>query len=117
MDTNKIVISGKSKHSNNDFNFFNGYKDHNIVRSNEWIHKTYLKRRKIMFSVIKDDSVLMKYKKIWNNIKNTLNTKFYGKPTYGEKYLKAKVRYASHLYRLYRHSFCHENGNSYSKFI
>ena len=56
-----------------------------------------------MFSVIKDDSVLMKYKKIWNNIKNTLNTKFYGKPTYGEKYLKAKVRYASHLYRLYRH--------------
>ena len=56
-----------------------------------------------MSFLIKNDSVLIKYNKIWNKIKKTLNTKFHSKPAYSEKYLKAKLRYVSHLYNLYRH--------------
>ena len=42
--------------------------------------------------MIKDDSVLVKYKEIWNKIKKTLDTKFYSMPVYDKKYIKAKVR-------------------------
>ena len=45
-----------------------------------------------MSFIIKDDSVLVKYNKIWIKIKETLNTKFYSTPVYDEKYMKVKVR-------------------------
>ena len=40
----------------------------------------------------RDDSVLNKYNKIWDKIKEKLNTKFHSKPVYDRKYLKAKAR-------------------------
>ena len=42
--------------------------------------------------MIKDDSVLVKYNEIWNNVRKTLNIKFHGVPVYDEKYIKAKVK-------------------------
>ena len=42
--------------------------------------------------VIKDDDVSDKHNKIWDKIKNKLNTKFHSMPVYDEKYIKAKVR-------------------------
>ena len=45
-----------------------------------------------MSFVIKDDSVLDKYNKIWDKIKETLNIKFHSMPVYDEKYIKVKVR-------------------------
>ena len=42
--------------------------------------------------MIRDQSVLIKYNKIWNNMKKTLNIKFHSMPVYDEKYIKAKVR-------------------------
>ena len=45
VDTNKVVISDKFKHSDDGFNFFIGYEEDDIVKplciilSNEWIHK------------------------------------------------------------------------------
>ena len=45
-----------------------------------------------MSFVIKDDSVLDKYSKIWNKIKKTLNIKFHSMPVYDEKYIKARVK-------------------------
>ena len=47
---------------------------------------------KYMSFIIKDDSVLVKYNEIWNEMKKTLNTKFHSMPVYDEKYIKAKVR-------------------------
>ena len=41
-----------------------------------------------MSFVIKDDSVLVKYNKIWNKIKKTLNTKFYSTSVYDKKYIR-----------------------------
>ena len=45
-----------------------------------------------MSFMIKDDSVLVKYKETWNRIKKTLNIKFHGMPVFDKKYIKAKVR-------------------------
>ena len=47
---------------------------------------------KNMSFLIKDDEVREKYEKIWDVIKNKLSIKFHSKPTYEQKYLKAKVR-------------------------
>ena len=42
---------------------------------------------KYMSSMIKDNSVLVKYNEIWNKIKKTLNIKFHSMPAYDEKYI------------------------------
>ena len=47
---------------------------------------------KNMFFIIEDDSVLVKYNQIWNNVKKTLNIKFYSMPIYDKKYVKAKLK-------------------------
>ena len=38
------------------------------------------------------DSVLTKYNKIWDKIKEKLNIKFHSKPVYDETYIKVEVR-------------------------
>ena len=45
-----------------------------------------------MSFLIKDDEVWEKYENIWDVIKNKPGIKFYSKPIYDQKYLKAKVR-------------------------
>ena len=45
-----------------------------------------------MSFIINYNSVLVKYDKIWNKIKKTLNTNFHSMPVYDEKYIKAEVR-------------------------
>ena len=47
---------------------------------------------KNMSFLIKDDEVGEKYEQIWDVIKNKPSIKFHSKPTYDQKYLKAKVR-------------------------
>ena len=47
---------------------------------------------KSMSFIIKDDSVLIKYNKIWNKIKKTKNIKFHRMPVYDEKYIKVKSK-------------------------
>ena len=47
---------------------------------------------KNMSFMIKDDSVLDKYNKIWNKIKKKLSVKFHSMPVYDETYIRAKVR-------------------------
>ena len=39
-----------------------------------------------------DESVHLKYTEIWNKIKNLLNSKFYNRPIYDDKYIKTKVK-------------------------
>ena len=45
-----------------------------------------------MSFMVKDDSVLDKYNKVWDRIKKKLNIKFHSIPVFDETYIKAKVR-------------------------
>ena len=47
---------------------------------------------KNMSSMIKNNSVLIKYHEIWNRIKKTSNTKLHSMSVYDEKYIKIKVK-------------------------
>ena len=47
---------------------------------------------KNMSFMIEDDSVLVKYNEIWNDVKKTLNIKFHSMPVYDKKYIKAKLK-------------------------
>ena len=41
---------------------------------------------------LEDDSVLVKCKDVWNEIKKAFDIKFHSKPVYHEEYIKAKVK-------------------------
>ena len=41
---------------------------------------------------IEEESVCLKYAKIWNKIKSILNLKFHSDPIYDDKYIKTKVK-------------------------
>ena len=47
---------------------------------------------KNMSVLINDDEVWEKYNKFWDLIKNKPSIRFHSKPTYDQRYLKAKVR-------------------------
>ena len=94
VNTKKMVISDKFKHSNKDFQNFAGYSDDDIIRS-LWIvlprmsgYINYFNNDgKNMASKIEDGSVLVKYN-IWNQIKEMKGMKFHSIPVYDEKYIK-----------------------------
>ena len=79
MLLNKIVVSNKSEYSDKRFKDFIGYKNYIIVRPLHIIlpqmsgYIKYFKNRGKMSFMINDDSILVKYNKIWNKIKRTLN--------------------------------------------
>ena len=99
VNVDQIVTYGKSKHSDDGFKYFIGYKEGEITKTlciilpqmSGYI-KYFENRGKNMSFVIKDDSVLDKYNEIWKKIKNTLNIKFHSMSVYDETYIKAKVR-------------------------
>ena len=99
VNVDQIVTSGKSKHSDDGFKYFIGYKEGEIIKTlciilpqmSGYI-KYFENRGKNMSFVIKDHSVLDKYNEIWKKIKNTLNINFHSMPVYDETYIKAKVR-------------------------
>ena len=41
---------------------------------------------------IEEQSVYLKYAKIWNKIKSVINVKFHSQPIYDSKYIKTKVK-------------------------
>ena len=47
---------------------------------------------KYMSFKIEDEVVYLKYNKIWNKIKKTLNIKFHSQPIYDGKSIKTKVK-------------------------
>ena len=94
--SNSNISSGICKLSDDSFKCFIGYKKKNIVKSlciisNQGYIKYFENGGKNMSLMIRDQSVLIKYNKIWNNMKKT-NIKFHSMPVYDEKYIKAKVR-------------------------
>ena len=99
VDTDKIVVSDKFKHSEEGYKHFIGYQEGEIVKPlciilpqmNGYI-KYFESGGKNMSFLIKNDEVCQKYEEIWNVIKNKLDIKFHSEPIYEKKYLKAKVR-------------------------
>ena len=99
VDTDKIVVSDRFKHSEEGFKYFIGYQEDEIVKPlciilpqmNGYI-KYFENGGKNMSFLIKNSEVWEKYEEIWNVIKNKLNIKFHSQPIYENKYLKAQVR-------------------------
>ena len=48
--------------------------------------------RKNMSFLIEDESVYLKYNKVWHKIKKLLNRKFHGQPIHDDRYVKTKVK-------------------------
>ena len=99
VDTNKIVVSEKFRHSEESFKYFIGYQEDEIVKPlciilsqmNGYI-KYFENGEKNMSFLIKNSKVWEKYEDISNVIKNKINIKFHSQPIYENKCLKTKVR-------------------------
>ena len=85
VNTNKIVVSDKFKHSDDGFKYFVDYlHDDNVTRAlciilpqvSGYI-KYFDNDGKNMSFKIEDESVYLKYTEIWNKIKKPLNTRFH----------------------------------------
>ena len=95
LDTGKIVVSDRFKHSEEGSKYFIGYQEDEIVKPlciilpqmNGYI-KYFDNGGKNMSFLIKNSEVWEKYEDIWNVIKNKLNIKFHSQPIYENKYLK-----------------------------
>ena len=99
VNVDQILISEKFKHNDDVFKYFIGYKKDEIIKllciilpQMSGYIKYFENGGKSMSFMIKDDSMLNKYNKIWNKIKKTLNMKFHGMAVYDEKHLRAKLR-------------------------
>ena len=99
VDTGKIVVSDKFRHSEEGFKYFIGYQKDEIVKPlciilpqmNRYI-KYFDNGGKNTSLSIKNSEVWEKYEEIWEVIKNKLGIKFHSQPIYENKYLKTKVR-------------------------
>ena len=90
VDADKMVVSNKFKRSYNSSKYFIGLLDDDIIRPLCIIlpqMSGYMKYSddggKNMYFKNEDDSVFLKYDKIWNKLRN--------QPIYDEKYIKTKV--------------------------
>ena len=94
-----MVVSEKFRHSEEDIKYFIGYQKGEIVKvlciilpqMSGYIIYFENSGKNTPF-VIKDDNILDKYNKIWNNIKEKLSIKFHSKPVHDQTYIKVKVR-------------------------
>ena len=99
VDTGKIVVSDRFRHSEEGFKYFISYQEDEIVKPlciilpqmNGYI-KYFDNGGKNMSFLIKNGEIWKKYEDIWHVIKNKLNIKFHSQPIYENKCLKAKVR-------------------------
>ena len=99
VNVDQTVISDRFKHSDDGFQYFIDYHEDEIVKplclilpQMSGYIKYFENGGKNMSFFVKDDNVLDKYNKIWNVIKNKLNTKFHSMPVYDETYIKVKLR-------------------------
>ena len=93
VDTGKIVVSDRFKHSEEGFKYFICYQEDEIVKPlcmilpqmNGYIKYLENGGRNMSF-LIKNNEVWEKYEDIWNVVKNKLSIKFHGQPVYENKY-------------------------------
>ena len=95
VNTNNIVVSYRVKHNEDSYKYFIGYSHDDVIRSLCIIlpqMSGYIKYfdnggKNIAFEIA-EESVYLKYVKIWNKIKSVLNVKFHSQPIYDDKYIQ-----------------------------
>ena len=105
VDTNKIVVSDKFKHSDDGSKYFIGYlHDDDVIRPLCIVLPQMSGYIKYFDNGGKDMSFKMKMKvyvlntlKSGKKIKKSLSTRFYSQPIYGDRYIKTKVKTFSSL--------------------
>ena len=88
IESSKMLVSDKFKHSENGSKFFIGYLyDDDVIRplciilhQMSGSIKYFDNGRKNMSFLIEDENVYLKYTKIWNKFKKLLNIKFHSQP-------------------------------------
>ena len=110
VNTNKIFVSDKFKHSEDGSKYFIGYlHDDDIIRPlpnvlpqmSEYIKYFSNGGKKFSFK-IEDESVYLKYIEICKKVKMLLNTRFHSQPIYDDKYIRTKVkRFSSMINKLF----------------
>ena len=86
VNTNKIVVSDKFKHSDDSCKYFIGYlHDDDVIRPLCIILPQMSSGKNMSFKVEGE------YTEIWNKIKKLLGTKFHSQPIFDDKYIKTKV--------------------------
>ena len=97
VTTDKIVVSDKFRHSEENYKYFIGYQEDEIIKPlciilpqmNGYI-KYFENGGKNMSFLIKNDEVWEKYEDIWDVIKNKLDIKFHSEPIYENNTQKLK---------------------------
>ena len=92
VNTNKVVVSDKFKHSDDDFKYFIGYlHDDNLIKplciilpQMSGYIKYFDNGGKNMSFKIEDESVYPKYTEIWNKIKKLPGITFHSQPIYDD---------------------------------
>ena len=100
VDSSKILVSDKFKLSDDGCKYFIGYLHYDdvikplciVVPQMSRYIKYFDNGRKYMSFLTDDESVCLKYTKIWNKIKKLLNIKFHSQPIHDDKYRKTKVK-------------------------
>ena len=94
VNVDQIVVSDKSKHSDEGFKYFIGYREGQIVKplcillpQMSGYIKYFENGGKNKYFLIKDDIVWEKYDEIWDVVKNKLRIKFGSKPILRSKIL------------------------------
>ena len=100
VESSRILVSDKFKHSEDDFKYFVDYLHVvDVIRPlcitlapmSGYI-KYFDNDRKNMSFLIEDESVYLKYTKILNKIKKSLSIKFHSQPIDDDNYIKTKVK-------------------------
>ena len=100
VNTDKVVVSNKFKHSDDGFKYFIRYlHDDDVIRplcvnlpQMSGCIKYFDNGGKNMSFKIEDEGVYLKYTEIWNKITESRNTKFHSQPIYDDKCIKTKVK-------------------------
>ena len=100
VDSSKIFVSDKFKFSDDDCKYFIGCLHYDdvikplciVLPQMSGYIKYFDSGRKNMLFLIDDESVCLKYTKIWNKIKTLLNIKFHSQTIHDNKYRKTKVK-------------------------
>ena len=99
VNTTKIIVSDKCKHSDDDPKYFIGYlHDADVVKPLSIIlpqMSGYVKYfdnggKNVSFKT-EEESVYLKYTEIWNKIEKLLGIKFHSQPIYDNKYKKIMI--------------------------
>ena len=95
VESSRILVSDKFKHSEDGFKHFLGYlHDDNVIRplcivlpQMSGYIRYFDNGGKNMSFKIEDESAYLKYTEISNKIKKSLNTRFHSQPIYDDKYI------------------------------